>query len=872
MRGSTPLPVDTFLPYMRDVVRCEQSLRELNLMWRMIEASAKMNCPVEAKTILPTMAATRAGFNRLEHELVHSLVSEKVGNVLDEIATKAQYVIDIVVRNLFERTADVGFLATDRELCAFVAGLHDNTDAIRYRLRAYRSKYTVYDEILLLDTAGNVLVQIDEASPIEGSTDPLIAETLAADGYVETFRATDLRPLKKEALVYSRRMLHPDTGAPVGVLCLCFHFEEEMAGIFRSHRDADERANMLLLDGDNRVIASADELWIPVGATVPVNRSAEPKLMIHGGREYLVRTLAAAGYQGYMGPPGWQGQVMIPVDVAFHGGVSNALSTLDPAIAEGLLSHARSFCPPLFEIMTAADTIRRVVWNGQVMTAGQRGELLKLKTILDQISETGMRSNELFSQSIRDLYETVLASSLRDAEFVSHLLVDLLDRNLYERSDDCRWWALTPELRTALAADERDTETLQNLGAILDYINRLYTVYTRIFVYDREGRIIASTHEMENGASVVGTAVDAAALSNVLALRSEQDYYVSPFEPSALYGGRPTYIYHAAIRDPHNESTVVGGIGIVFDSEPEFAAMLRGALADKAGMTALFVDRRGRVISSTDPSRPAGAQLDLKLDVDGKLLALANGSSASRIVVHDGHYAIMGCSVSSGYREFKVSDGYKEDVIALVYDSFGEVRERSGAVNREDAVIESDVTASGGVEYATFYIDGMLFAIPAAQVMEALPASEVSPVSMGGRAERVGVLALQRHGESRHFVWVFDLRHLMRGAPAPIEAGSQVIVVKHNGQDIGLLVDELHGVPEFRPSQIIPTPFAIAAEGLLVKQVIQANEGRLLVQALDVAQLFACLKDPALPTVLNLSDATLLNHMQLEHETLENAA
>lgn len=879
MHESAPLPVDTFLPYMRDVVRCEQSLRELNLMWRMIEASAKMNCPVEAKTILPTMAATRAGFNRLEHELVHSLVGEKVGNVLAEIATKAQYVIDIVVRNLYERTADVGFLATDRELCAFVAGMHDNTDAIRYRLRAYRSKYTVYDEILLLDTAGNVLVQIDEASPIEGSTDPLIGETLAADGYVETFRATDLRPLKKQALVYSRRMLHPDTGAPVGVLCLCFHFEEEMAGIFRSHRDADERANMLLLDGDNRVIASADELWIPVGAAVPVNRSDEPRLLVHGGREYLVRTLAAAGYQGYMGPPGWQGQVMIPVDVAFHGGASNALnalSTLDPALAEGLLSHARSFCPPLFEIMTAADTIRRVVWNGQVMTAGQRGELQKLKTILDQISETGMRSNELFSQSIRDLYETVLASSLRDAEFVSHLLVDLLDRNLYERSDDCRWWALTPELRTALAAEERDLETIAGLTAILDYINRLYTVYTRIFVYDRAGRIIASTHEMENGVSVVGTAVDGATLSNVLALRSEQDYYVSPFENTPLYGGRPTYIYHAAIRDPHNDSLVVGGIGIVFDAQPEFDAMLRGALADKKNMTALFIDRRGSVIASTDPARPAGMRLDADHDadsgVDRKLLALANGSSASRILVHDGHYAIMGCTVSDGYREFKVSDGYREDVIALVYDSFGEVRERSGAVRREDAVIESDVTATGAIEYATFYIDGMLFAMPAAQVMEALPASEVSPVSMGGRAERVGVLALQRHGESRHFVWVFDLRHLMRGAPAQIEDGSQVIVVRHDGQDIGLLVDELHGVPEFRPSQIIPTPFAAAADGLLVKQVIRANEGRLLVQALDVAQLFACLKDPALPTVLNLSDAAHLNPMSLENETLENAA
>ena len=79
---AAPLQIDTYLPYMRDVIRCEQSLHELNLMWRMIESSAKMNCPLEAKTILPTMAATREGFNRLEQELVASLVSEKVATVL----------------------------------------------------------------------------------------------------------------------------------------------------------------------------------------------------------------------------------------------------------------------------------------------------------------------------------------------------------------------------------------------------------------------------------------------------------------------------------------------------------------------------------------------------------------------------------------------------------------------------------------------------------------------------------------------------------------------------------------------------------------------------------------------------------------------
>lgn len=336
---------------------------------------------------------------------------------------------------------------------------------------------------------------------------------------------------------------------------------------------------------------------------------------------------------------------------------------MDTDVAESLLSHAKSFCPPLFEIMSAAETIRRVVWSGQLMTTGQEGgDSLRLKTILDQISETGVRSNELFSASINDLYETVLASKLQDSEFVSNLLVDLLDRNLYERSDDCRWWAVTPELRVALSSNAFDQSTLNRITNILKYINELYTVYTRIFIYDQAGTFIASTNSLDENVSIIGSKVDAVTLGAVMSLRDEQSYYVSPFVPNVLYNNAPTYIYHAAIHAPDSDK-VVGGIGIVFDSSPEFLAMLGSGISDKTSAKAFYVNRQGTIISSTDPKRKVGQQLD----IDSALLNLSNGKSTSCIVIHDGYYAILGCSVSSGYREFKVTDGYKEDVIAVVY-------------------------------------------------------------------------------------------------------------------------------------------------------------------------------------------------------------
>lgn len=825
-------PVDRFLPYMPDVGKCERSLHELNLMWRMIEASAKMNCPAEARMILPTMTATRAGISQLEQDLITSLAREKTNTVLAELATKSRYIIEIVVRNLYERTADVGFLATDHELCAFVAGLSGDAAAIRQRLRSYRSKYTVYDEVMLLSPDGTVLAQIDDAGPLARSQDPLVAATLASDGYIETFRASDLRPGQREALIYSRRMHHPATGEIIGVLCLCFRFEEEMGRIFRTHRDHSGRSVMLLLDADDRVIASADPLWVPLGVQVPVNRHATPTLMKYAGRDYLLHTADSAGYQGYPGPAGWQGQVMIPVDVAFGRADSEVLAGLAPEWADGLLSHAHTFCPPLHEIVGAADMIRRVVWNGQVMSAGQDGDLARLQSVLEQISETGALSDALFSRSIGELFETVLASGLRDAEFASHLMVDLLDRNLYERANDCRWWALSPELAALLAGELPDRGA--RMARILAYIHGLYTVYSSLLVYDHEGRIIASSGPC--GASMI----DAEALAAVKRLRTEQEYHVTPFEASALYDGKPTYVYHAALRAPGGARPVIGGIAIVFDAATEFDAMLRGTLGEQAGMHGYFLDRSGAIIASTDPARPVGA----RFEIAPHLAAMENGHSGSCLLTHDGHYALMGCTVSHGYREFKVTDGYPADIVAVVVESFGVVKDGLPARQVPVPARKVVVGAGKGAEFATFFVGGALFALAAAEVREARAASRLTPVSMGGGTACLGVVALEEGEDyTSEFVWVYDLAFLVSGQRTGLDGRSQIVVVQHGARAVGLLVSELHGVAKFHPEDFTALPLAGKDGGALVSQVIKADQGERLIQLIDIVQLFSLLKN-----------------------------
>jgi chemotaxis signal transduction protein len=272
--------------------------------------------------------------------------------------------------------------------------------------------------------------------------------------------------------------------------------------------------------------------------------------------------------------------------------------------------------------------------------------------------------------------------------------------------------------------------------------------------------------------------------------------------------------------------------------------MLQGGITNKDSYKAFYIDRQGRIISSTDPSRPVGSILQ----IDQDLLNLKNGQATSRIVIHDDHYAILGCSVSNGYREFKVSDGYKEDVIAVVYDIFGEVRERFSSGEHTSSIINTELVTAEDPEFATFFIDEGLFAIPAEYVMEALPASEITAVSIGARSERVGMIEMRNGNKGRAaHAWVFDLGYLLSGISVIADSNNQVIVVECENHKIGLLVGALHSVTQFSENQITSTPMAMSKNGSLINNVIKANNGELLIQSIDINYLLRMLSNPFAP-------------------------
>ncbi len=797
----------------------------------------------------------RRDFNELADQLLDQLGQEHYKKAAQNLDASARVAIDVLIRNLFERTADIGFLATDGEIRAFAEACArtstvDSTAHAKLvaRFAEYVRKYSVYHDIVLLAPDGRILARLDAGQPAGHSSDPLVAEALATEApYLEIFRPSDLLPGQASPLIYAHRVDGSD-GSPVGVLCLCFRFADECQRIFDSLVAPDDWTVITLLDASGRVIASSDPYQVPTGVCLETVQDANCRVVRFAGREYLATTRPTQGYQGYSGP-GWLGHALAPLQHAFEQGEASELAGVPEDFLAGALATTHLFSKTLRDIPTRATSIQhelnRAVWNGNVWLARDPGASQSAafaKVLLREIGSTGVRTRNIFAESTDNLYKTVLSSVLFDCGTQSALAIDIMDRNLYERANDCRWWALTRSFREALAQPASDRASRrQQLTEVLRQINGLYTVYSNLILFDRSGRVLAVSNPAYN--DLPGRTLDADWVRPTLGLADSQRYCVSAFAASDLYDGRPTYVYTAAVRSP-DDNEPVGGIAIVFDAAPQFRAMLADALPRQAdgraipGAFAVFAERDGRVIASTDPELKPGTPLLIGYE----FFHLEPGASMANIVIYNGAYYAVGSSASAGYREYRNDDnGAGAGVVALVFsplsDHVIDAAQLPATRDSSQAGLASRPhKAEHTVDIASFHIGGHWYGLRSGQVVEAVETGRITPMP-GQDASSCGCLMYDDQAIS-----VFDLGDLLvPQKPAqerrrPRNSGTPQVIIVHSPMHnvrFGLRVDSLGAVADIAAHRIEALPHMMSdGQSMiesLVKPLPEDNERRILI-------------------------------------------
>lgn len=196
-------------------------------------------------------------------------------------------------------------------------------------------------------------------------------------------------------------------------------------------------------------------------------------------------------------------------------------------------------------------------------------------------------------------------------------MIDIIDRNLYERSCDVRWWATDSAVVDCLTSESTQAQgyASRRLSVILDS----YTVYQDLWIVDAAGTVVANGRP--NIYPVRGKNVaDARWFKDAMKTRSGSEFVAGDIETLPLLKNAQVATYATAIRERGSvDGRPLGALVIFFDWAPQASAVVNGVrlTAEEWKRTrCMIVDAASRIIASSGTMDMVSEQF--RLVTDGK--------------------------------------------------------------------------------------------------------------------------------------------------------------------------------------------------------------------------------------------------------------
>ena len=201
---------------------------------------------------------------------------------------------------------------------------------------------------------------------------------------------------------------------------------------------------------------------------------------------------------------------------------------------------------------------------------------------------------------------------------MSQTLVQLIVRNLYERTADVRWWATDEALYRCL--ESLDQASIDHAVERLGLINRFYSVYLNLVLVGIDGTIMACSQPAQFP-KVTGTDVSTLPwFQKAMGTQSGDQYVVDDIFPDVLHGDKLVAVYAASVRkNGRKDGKIVGVLGVVFDWEDQAKTIVQAepSLSEEEWTRSrvILLDQNMRIIAASDNS---GILLPFILDEKGR--------------------------------------------------------------------------------------------------------------------------------------------------------------------------------------------------------------------------------------------------------------
>jgi hypothetical protein len=303
------------------------------------------------------------------------------------------------------------------------------------------------------------------------------------------------------------------------------------------------------------------------------------------------------------------------------------------------------------------------------------GEITQLSGELAQDLATEVQRLGVLGDAVLERMDAQQGQRLTD---LALNMIDIIDRNLYERSCDVRWWATDSAVVAAVEQRSRDTAAYASsrLGVILDS----YTVYLDLWVVDADGNVLAngrpSRYPRAMGCNVRGQAW----FERAMATSSGQDFVSTDIETMDRLNDALVATYSTAIRaGGAADGQRLGVLAIFFDWQTQAKAVVEGVKfteAERGRARALLIDSKLRVIAASDDQ--GVLEESVSLNHRGKALGFMRKEDGT----------LMGFAKTPGYETYRGMGWY--GMITLAPMATPEAVDDSGPAAPEAVSIASE--------------------------------------------------------------------------------------------------------------------------------------------------------------------------------------
>ncbi len=220
--------------------------------------------------------------------------------------------------------------------------------------------------------------------------------------------------------------------------------------------------------------------------------------------------------------------------------------------------------------------------------------------------------------------------------------IEIIDRNLYERTCDVRWWATDAAVVDCL--QDPSAGKARHAGKRLKVILDAYTVYLDLWICDATGRVVATGRPDRYSRAAGQSVADAPWFRQAMRTQSGEEFVACDIQCEPSLNNAPVATYATAIRaGGEANGEPIGVLGIHFDWRPQAQAVVDGVRlteGERARSRVLILDQSRRVLAASDG---VGVLTEIvPLDVSGGAM---NSYTAEDLTI--------GYAVTPGYETYK---------------------------------------------------------------------------------------------------------------------------------------------------------------------------------------------------------------------------